>query len=87
MKQQFLQHDIAAAQTHLSFIEQAWVELPILIARGELDKAETLAKEHLASVREMKRLQQRAKNHQKLAEITSGLKNKGILSEVVQRGF
>lgn len=85
MKQHFLENDAAAAKMYLQFTEQVFVESPILIARGELDKAEDLAKEYVSAVKEMRKLRQRAKERQKLEAITRDLKNKGILVEVVHR--
>ncbi|MEK4825158.1 hypothetical protein NSS71_11415 [Niallia sp. FSL W8-0951] len=67
-----------AAMACLSISEHA-------LMLGDLKKAERYAIDYIKSVRELKRMEQRKVDREKLVEVTERLKSQGILSAIVMK--
>lgn len=83
MNEHFLVNDINDAQIHLNIIDQLADEIEILVGKSEYIKVETLIKQQLISVREVKRLQRKAEQHYKFEELAEKMSKRGVTTEVV----
>ena len=84
MDQHFLKEDQEAAEKQKLCILSLCLEVSMAIYNGAFDKAEEDLRSGIASVNELKRLQDKKIEHDHMAEMVASLQSKGIPVEMVR---